>query len=306
MFDHRRITFKHLRALAAIADKRSISAASHDLNVTASAVSLQLRDLEAIVGTPLIERRPEGMEPTQAGRELLVVQQRIENAFGACEEAISALKGLESGKISVGVISTAKYFAPEALAAFLREHPGIEMNLHVGNRHDTIAVLEDYSLDFAIMGRPPAGDHFESISIGPHPHIVVAPPQHPYANRQRLKLNKLDGETFLLREAGSGTRSMFRDLLSQNGMNPSSGMEFGSNETIKQAVIAGIGVALLSAHTVAAEIETGRLTKLNVVGTPVVREWFLVKRTDRRMSPAGWSLWEFLADRTESFLPDVK
>ncbi|MEZ5921879.1 MAG: LysR family transcriptional regulator [Parvularculaceae bacterium] len=303
MFDPRRVTFKQLRALAAVANRGSVSQAAEDLNVTPPAVSLQLRELERNAGAPLFERRPEGMKPTQAARELLVVHRRTEAALSAAGEALSALSGVEIGKVSVGVISTAKYFAPRALAAFIKLHPKVEVRLNVANRADTIAALDDFSLDFALMGRPPDGDHFEYVTIGDHPHIMIAPPDHPLAARKRIKLADLADETFLLREEGSGTRSMLEELFAENRIIHRAGMEIGSNETIKQAVMAGIGVALISAHTVSAEIADGRLARLCVSGTPVMRKWLVVKRTERRLSPAGHALWDFLAREGARYLP---
>jgi LysR family transcriptional regulator for metE and metH len=254
----------------------------------------------------LFERRAGAMAPTQTARELLVVHRRTEAALQACAEAFAAQSGVETGRIAVGVISTAKYFAPKALAAFLKQHPKIDLRLHVGNRESTIAVLEDYTLDFALMGRPPQGGHFEYLAIGDHPHVVIAPPDHRLAKRRRLLLSDLAGDNFLLREEGSGTRAMFQELLEQEKSNPRVGMEIDSNETIKQAVIAGIGVALISAHTVSAEIADGRLIVLPIVGTPIKRQWYIVKRTDRRLSPAADALWRHLAVDGASFLPTWK
>lgn len=305
MFDPRRVTFKQLRALAAVAHRRSISGAAADLNVTPPAVSLQLRELEANAGVPLFERRADGMAPTQAAQEILVVHHRTEAALEACSEALSALAGVEIGRVAVGVISTAKYFAPRALAAFIRQHPRVELRLNVANRADTIAALDDFSLDFALMGRPPEGDQYEHIVIGDHPYVLIAPPAHPTARRRRLQLTDLADDTFLAREPGSGTRAMLQDMLMKNGMGPHIGMEIDSNETIKQAVMAGIGIALISAHTVSAEITDGRLAALDVAGTPLVRQWLLVKRRERRMSPATHALWQFLAAEAHNFLPDM-
>jgi LysR family transcriptional regulator for metE and metH len=218
-------------------------------------------------------------------------------------EAIEALRGMDGGRVSVGIVSTAKYFAPRALAAFKRLHPKVEMRLLIGNREDTIAALEDLSVDFAVMGRPP--EHFEvdRAVIGDHPHVIIGPTDHALAGR-RLSLADLAQETFLLREPGSGTRLLMQRLFEDAGVDPPIGMEIGSNETIKQAVMAGLGVALLSAHTIAAEVEDGRLAVFDVLGLPIVRQWFVVRRREKRLLPAAQALWDHLVTSGRAFLPD--
>ncbi len=301
----RRITLKQLRALAAVVDAGSITGAAEFIGVTPPAVSLQLRQLEDTLGLPLLERTADGFRPTDAGREMLATVSRVEAILADGLESIDALRGMQGGRVAVGVISTAKYFAPRALAAFRRNHPEVELRLLIGNRSETIAALENFAVDFAITGRPPQHIEIERGLIGDHPHVIIAPPDHPLAARRRITLTELAGETFLLREAGSGTRTLMRDLLSKAGLDPDAGMEFGSNETIKQSVMAGIGIALISAHTIAAEVEDRRLVVLDVVGLPIVRQWFVVKRREKRLLPAAQALWHHLIDEGESFLPHL-
>jgi LysR family transcriptional regulator for metE and metH len=222
-----------------------------------------------------------------------------------CAEAIEALRGMDGGRVAVGVISTAKYFAPRALAAFKRAHPRVEMRVLVGNRQETLTALEAFDLDLAIMGRPPEHFAVEQAVIGDHPHVVIAAADHPLAGQARLPLQALAGETFLLREAGSGTRLLVERLFAAEGLSPAAGMEIGSNETIKQAVMAGMGVALISAHIIAAEVADGRLAVLDVAGLPIVREWFVVKRREKRLLPAARALWDHLATSGGTFLPEV-
>lgn len=303
MFDPKRATLKQLRALATVAETGTVTAAAARLNVTPPAVSLQLRELEQNAGLPLLERRPDGMVPTQAGRELLVVHRRSDAALHACRDALAAISGVEGGRVSIGVISTAKYFAPRALAAFIKERPKIDIRLLVVNRGETIAALENFKLDLAIMGRPPEEPGYEKSTIGDHPHIIIAPPEHKFAARKRLQMKDLADETFLLREEGSGTRSLTEHLFNRSRIHPRIGMEIGSNETIKQAVIAGIGIAFISAHTVYAELNDGRLVELPVAGLPVMRKWYVVKREERTLLPPAQALWDFLRDRGSSFLP---
>ncbi len=300
-----RVTLKQLRALGAVVRTGTISQAAKELSVTPPAVSMQMRLLAETVGLPVVERTGSRLRPTDAGLVVLDGVRRCESALAACGEALEEMKGAGGGRVKVGVVSTAKYFAPHALAAFARAHPKIEMRLSVGNRGETIEALRGYDLDFAVMGRPPGGIEVESAVIGNHPHIIVAPPGHPMAGRRDIAFADLAGETFLLREDGSGTRALMQRLFDEAGLNPNLGMEIGSNETIKQAVIAGLGIAMISAHTVGAELQDGRLRELDVTGLPVMRQWFTVKLEKKRLLPAARAFWDFLVDSGTKYLPEA-
>jgi LysR family transcriptional regulator for metE and metH len=299
------ITRRQLRAFAAVVEMGSISQAAQRLNVTPPAVSLQMRQLEAAAGLPLLDRAKAGMRPTEAGRIVLKAAGEIEAALSACAEEIAALSGVERGRVVVGVVSTAKYFAPRALAIFSREHPGVDVRLIVGNRGVVLSALRDFSIDFAVAGRPPEDMAIDRAVIGDNPHIIIGPPGHPLAGKRNVPLARFADETFLLREEGSGTRMLMERLFSEAGLSPNIGMEIGSNETIKQAVMAGLGIALISAHTVAAELEDGRLISFDVPGLPIVRQWFVTKRTERQLLPAAQALWDFFEKRSAEYLPDA-
>lgn len=299
----RQTSLRQLRALGALLRTGNTAAAAETLGVTAPAVAQQLRLLEAALGgVPLVERTPAGARPTAAGREALAALGRIEAALADCAAAIEALRGMEGGRVSVGVISTAKYFAPFALAAFQRAFPKVELRVRVGNRQDMLAALESFELDLAITGYPPEHITVERAVIGDHPHVVIAPPGHALAARSSVPLAEVAREGFLLREPGSGTRDLMRRLFGE-ALNSGPRMEIGSNETIKQAVMAGMGVALLSAHTIAAEVADGRLVVLDVEGLPVVRQWFVVRRSEKRLLPAAAALWDHLAQDGARHLP---
>jgi len=300
----RNATLKQLRALAAIIDTGTVTAAAKRLNVTPPAVTMQVQLLEEHLGLPLLDRAGDHFQPSAAGREVLAAVARVERALADCGAALDAMKGLKAGLVSVGLVSTAKYFVPNALGAFARTHPGIDIALVVGNREEIIAALMSDTIDLAIMGRPPLDMEVDKNPIGPHPHLMIAPVDHPLLGR-RLKPEALAGSTFLSREPGSGTRNLMERFFRENGVDPRIGMEIGSNETIKQAVMAGLGLAFISAHTVAAEIADGRLAVLDVEGLPVIREWFVVKRSAKRLTPPAAALTEFLGRRGSEFLPTM-
>jgi DNA-binding transcriptional LysR family regulator len=299
-------TLKQLRLLIAATRGGSFAAAAEAGHVTPPAVTMQMHQLQADVGLPLFERNGRSLGLTAAGREVLAAAERIDAVLADCAAGLAALKSLASGRVTVGVVSTAKYFAPQMLAAFARAHPGIDIELVIGNREDTIAAFRDGRLDVAVMGRPPEDVEVESVRIGDHPQVIIAPPDHPLAKRHAISPQELAGETVLMREAGSGTRLMAERFLAAHGVKPRIGMEIGSNETIKQAVMAGLGIAFISAHTIAAEIDDGRLVVLDVVGLPEIRQWFVVRLAAKRLMPAGRALQDFLVAQGRQFLPSVK
>lgn len=299
----RQITLRQIRALAAVAHSRSVTEAAGRLGLTQPAVTLQLKNLEDLAGLPVLQRTPEGMVPTEAGDALLRLHDRMEAALSDCGTSLDMVKGLTGGRVSVGAVSTAKYFAPFAIAEFARRHPGIDLKLTVGNREDVLQGLRDYSLDLAISGRPPADLDLERQLIGDHPHVVIGPPHHPLAGLDHVDLRALSQETFIIREQGSGTRMLMEHLFRETGLAPRIGMEISSNETIKQAVMAGLGVSFISAHTVAGEVQDGRLAILRVEGLPLIRQWYVVHRADKALLPPAKALMDFLGKEAERFLP---
>jgi DNA-binding transcriptional LysR family regulator len=202
------------------------------------------------------------------------------------------------------VVSTAKYFAPGLVMRTRKAFPGLEIELKIGNRQEILDALDRDEFDLTIMGRPPREPAVTAHGLGDHPHIIVAPPDHRLAGQDSVSASDLLAETFLSRKPGSGTRILMERYLDRIGEGQTyTRYELGTNETIKQAVIAGLGIALLSAHTVTAEIESGRLVSLNAQGLPLIRQWFLVHREDRPLGPAASSVHDFLIGLDGSFLP---
>jgi molybdate transport repressor ModE-like protein len=301
----RELTMRQLRALAAVERHHSVTAAAKQLHLTQPAVTLQIRNLQSLAGLPLIQRTGDGMLLTDAGREVLALSERIEAAIAACETSLEMMAGKTAGRISLGAVSTAKYFVPFAISGFSRLHPHIDIQLTIGNRQEISAALRGYDLDFAIMGRPPADIDMNVHLIGDHPHVIIAPTAHRLARKTRLPLSALAHETFLMREPGSGTRGLMEQQFEAAGVRPKIGMAMSSNETIKQAVIAGLGIAFISAHTVATELDERRLVTLDVDGLPIVRQWFVLSRKDKVLLPPAQAMLDFLSARGAEFLPRV-
>ena len=295
---------RQLRALSAIAGSGGVTTAARALNLTQPAVTLQLKSLQEHAELPLLQRTADGMLPTEAGREMLQMAQRIDAAIADCQASLELMAGRTAGRVSVGAVSTAKYFAPFVIGAFAKAHPRIEVVLTIANRQAVMAALRNYELDMAIMGRPPPDIAVNRHVLGDHPHVIVVPPGHWLLGEEGLTVIDLTHEVFLTREEGSGTRMLMERLFEATELTPTIGMEFDSNETIKQAVMAGLGIAFISAHTVASELADGRLAVLDVAGLPVWRHWSVISRADKILLPPAQEAFDFIGREGAKFLPD--
>lgn len=300
----RNLSLRQLRSVEAVQRHGKVVAAAAELGLTSPAVTLQLQQLERDLGLSLFDRTTAGMRPTDAGLAVLDAARAIEERLRALSDEIDAIRGVKRGSLRLGVVSTAKYFAPRLMAAFMAGFPEIEMRLFVGNRAETIERLRDHAVDVALMGRPPAGIPVSAVVFGDHPLVIIAAPEHPLVGRRDISREEFAREPLLMREQGSGTRiSMEIFMRDVPGFLEKPANEMDSNETIKQSVMAGLGVAFISAHTVASELESGRLALLDVVGLPIRRQWYAVARRDRAMTPAMGAFHDFLARQGARHLP---
>jgi DNA-binding transcriptional LysR family regulator len=295
-------TLRQLQLLVAAARTLSFTRAAREVHLTQPAVSMQIRELERIAGLPLFDRSRGRLRLTAAGEALAVHARRILGELRDAEESLAALAGLSRGRLEIAVVSTAKYFAPRLLALFARRHPGIELRLLVNNRAETIRLLADDEVDLAITGTTPHELPLEARPFARHPLVIVAPPEHPLAGRRRVAPAELSGETFLVREPGSGTRAALERFLRGARVHPGRTAEMHSNETIKQAVMAGMGIAFLSGHAVVIELAAGHLIVLPVEGLPVHREWNVVHRAGKVLSPAAAAFRAFVLEEGSRFL----
>jgi DNA-binding transcriptional LysR family regulator len=296
------VTVRQLQIFSSAARGLSFSRTSEELHLTQPAVSMQIKQLEHTAGLPLFERVGKKLFLTQAGQEVQRCAQQVIAALRDADASLAALKGMRGGKITIGVVSTAKYFAPKLLAAFAQRHPDVDLKLVVNNREAVIAQLTENEVDLAVMGTPPRQLDTVAAPFAKHPLVVIASPQHPLAQRKRIPLSLLEKETFLVREPGSGTRSAMERFFSERGIKLRVGMEMSSNETIKQAVMAGMGVSFLSQHTIGLEVATGQLVILRVEGLPVVRQWYVVHRAEKRLLPAAEAFKAFMLKEGTEFL----
>ncbi len=302
MPDFRSLTLKQLRALASTVQHGTVTGAAKDLHVTPPAITTQLKILETSVGGPLFDRSANSFTPTEIGRELLDTALTVERLIAQAGDRITALRSGAMGSVVFAVVSTGKYVAPSIVAAFQQKHPGIRVKLVIGNRSEIIRGLELNEYDLLLMGRPPDSVAVDRAVLCDHPHVLIASPDHPLAGQTDIPFEALARERFLAREPGSGTRSLMDRFLERVGSGRAHDVvEMGTNETIKQAVMAGLGIAIVSAHTCYTELQEGKLAALPVTGLPLVRQWYLIHRSDRSLTGAATVLKAFILERRDLF-----
>ncbi|MGA2343413.1 MAG: LysR substrate-binding domain-containing protein [Steroidobacteraceae bacterium] len=288
------VSLRQLKVFEAAATNRSFSQAAKILHLTQPGVSMHIKELETNAGLPLFERVGKRLFVTEAGQELLSRAREILRALKDADDALDGLKGLKRGRINLAVVSTAKYFVPQLLARFGKDFPELEVRLAVNNRNSVIELLTANEVDLAIMGRSPHSLDTVAESFAENPHVIIAPPDHPLAKQRRIPVERAAALNFIVREPGSGTRLATQQFFEERKLACRVAMEMASNETIKQAVMAGMGVSFISRHTIDLELQTGRLAVLDVIGTPVMREWHVAHLAKKRLSPTATAFKQFV------------
>lgn len=296
------LTLRQLKVFESVARHLSYSRAADELHLTQPAVSMQTKQLEDNIGLPLLEQLGKRIYLTEAGRELYQYSRSIAQQLSDMEVALDELKGMERGKLNISVVTTANYFAPHLLAKFCQRYRGVTVSLNVSNREAVLKQLADNLIDLAIMGQPPENLDIDSESFMENPLVVVAPSDHPLCKERFIPVKRLAREIFLVREPGSGTRSAMERFFAAHKIAINKGMETDTTEAIKQAVQAGMGLGIMSLHTVELELETNRLKILNVQGFPIVRYWYVVNRKNKRLSSVVNAFREFLLKEAEKLM----
>jgi LysR family transcriptional regulator, low CO2-responsive transcriptional regulator len=292
----RNATLRQLKIFETVARRLSFSRAAEELYLTQPAVSTQVKQLEEHAGLPLFEQLGKRIFLTPAGNEMLHYSRAILEQFREADDAMARLKGVSGGTLNVAVISAGDYFFPRLLAAFTRRNTDVRLNLAVHNREELLHQLADNLTDLAVMVRPPRDMDTENISFAPHPYVIVAPPDHPLVGQKNVPLEALADEPFIVRERGSDTWNSMEEGFAGRLTNLNIAMEITSTETIKQAVIAGMGLSFLSAHTISMELQVGKLAVLDIAGFPVMLNWFVVHRNNKRLPPVALAFKDFLVE----------
>jgi len=290
----RHATLRQLKVFESVARNLSFSRAAEELHLTQPAVSAQVKKLEDHAGLPLFEQLGKKVHLTAAGRQLLDSARAILERVQEAEDALGTFKGVEGGRLNVSVISAGDYFFPFLLVEFARRHAGISLNFGVCNREELLAQLAENATDLAIMVRPPNDEDTIAEAFAPHPYVVVARPDHPLAGQKGVPLSRVLGDPFIVRERGSDTWNSMEDAFGDRLSQMNIAMQIKSTETIKQAVMAGMGLSFLSAHTISRELHAGALAIIDVKGLPLMLNWYVVHRRGKRLPPVAQAFREFL------------
>jgi len=296
------LTLRQLKVFESAARHLSYTRAAEELHLSQPGVSMQIKQLEEVLGLALFEQIGKKMHLTPAGREIFTYSQTIGHLLDEAEVVVEELKGVQSGRLAISVATTASHFATRLLAAFSQRHEGVTISLDITNRASLRDQLDNNEPDLVIMGQPPEGVDVKSEAFMENPLVIIAPANHPLTKEQNIPLKHFEDEHFVVREAGSGTRSAIRRFFDLHGVSFHTGIEMSSNEAIKQAVEAGLGLGIVSIHTLELELETGRLVILDVEDFPIMRHWHIVQRTGKRLSPVAQAFKQFVLEEAEQFI----
>jgi DNA-binding transcriptional LysR family regulator len=296
------VTFRQLKVFESVARHLNFTRAAEELHLTQPAVSMQIKQLEQAVDLPLFEHMGKKVFLTHAGNEMYHYSRSIAQMLDEADEVFEEIKGVHRGHLAISVASTANYFATRLLAAFSKRYEHISFSLDVTNRKTLLNQLEANERDMVIMGKPPENMDLMTESFMENPLVVIAPPSHPLVGKSNIPLKSLQQETFVVREQGSGTRIAMERFFSEHDISLTTGMEMSSNEAIKQAVEAGLGLGIVSIHTMELELELGRLSVLNIESLPILRHWYLVHREGKRLSPVAQAFRQFVLDEAPDML----
>lgn len=296
------VTLRMLDVFQAVARNLNFTRAAEELHLSQPAVSMQIKQLEEAVGLPLFEQLGKKIYLTEAGREMFHYSRMVSDLMSEAELVFEELKGIERGRLDIAVASTANQFGTRLLAAFSRQHSGMTYRLDVTNRQSLIAQLESNEIDLVIMGRPPDGMDVEMTMIMENPLVVIAAPDHPFAAQETVGLKALENVPFVAREEGSGTRIAVERFFSEHGIQLHTSIELSSNDSIKQAVQAGLGLGIVSVHTLSLELSVDRLRVLPVEHFPIMRHWYIVSRRGKRLSPLAARFKSFVLENARDFV----
>lgn len=294
--DHliRHSTFRQLQIFESVFRLSSFTRAAEELFLTQPTVSMQIKKLTEAVGMPLFEHVGRRVEPTEAGDELYQACRQVFQVLSNLEMKFSDLQGLKTGRLRVGVITTAKYLAPEMLGEFSKEYPGIDLALKVTNRERILERMYANEDDLYIMGQAPSGElEVDAYQFAPNPLVVMAPKDHPLVGKKNISIERISEEPFIIREPGSGIRDVTLRKFEEHGFRPNVRMELGSNEAIKHTIVGGLGISVMSLHTLKLEGSSGPVAILDVEGFPIMRNWYLVHPKGKELSLAAQAFLDF-------------
>ncbi len=288
------VTLRQLRVFETVARRGGFTRAAEELHLAQPTVSVQVKQLADAVGLPLFEQVGRKIFLTDAGRQLYATCRQLFEVWSRFEMSLADLKGMKQGRLRLAVVTTAKYFVPRLLGPFLKCYPGIEVALEVANRDSVVERLVANDDDLYIMGVPPQNLDVEAHPFLDNPLVVLAPADHALAGEKHIEFSRLAAEPLILRERGSGTRTVVERYFADRGHTVRARMELGSNEAIKQAVAGGLGITIMSQHALTLEPMHGQLVTLDVEGFPIERSWFVVYPRGKQFSVVARTFFDYL------------
>jgi DNA-binding transcriptional LysR family regulator len=301
----RNLTLRQIRIFLCAAKHLSFSRAAEELHITAPAVSLQIKEMEADMQVSLFNRENRKIELTSAGEYFLIYARRIISTLNEANTMMERLRGAQMGILKIGLVSTAKYFLPVALAQFKQDYPQAQIRLEVRNRQQLVELLRDGEIDIAIMGRPPKEIDTRVEAFAQHPHVFVSNSTHILAGMTDLSPQALTAHEIITRELGSGTRRIMETYFSEHGIAPVVTMAMSSNETIKQSIISGLGISFVSLHTIGNELKNGQIAMLDIEDTPVMRTWHVAALNKRNTSQIAEAFRYFVLEKGAEILNEM-
>ncbi len=296
---HRHTTFRQLEIFEAIARLGSFTRASEELFLTQPTVSMQIKKLSEAVGVPLYEQVGKKLHLTPDGQALAQAAREIFGILNRYTMSVAERQGLKQGQLRLMAITTASYFAPRLLGEFSKLYPGIDVSLRVTNKEQVLASMADNLDDLYFVGQPPEDIHVVATPIMDNPIIVLAAPDHPLAGKKKIPLARIVQEPWLMRERGSGTRNAIERMFRTYDINIHPRLELGSNEAVKQAILAGLGISALSRHALALN-QPEQFAELDVEGFPILRHWYAVYPAGRQLSVVARAFLDYLLKRDEA------
>lgn len=298
-------TMHQLSVFESVARHGNFTRAAEELYMAQPTVSVQIKKLTETIGMPLFEQVGNHIHLTETGRELLGACREIFQALVKVEDKLSSIRGLQSGRLQLAVSSTGKYFAPRMLAAFVQQHPGIDISLQVHNRQSLVERLVNNVDDLYIFANPPPDVEVVMQQILPNPMVVFARADHVLAGQRHIPFERMAKEPFLMREPGSGTRTVTEEAFAQHGLQPQFRMEFASNEAIREGILAGIGVSILSRYTFGLEPGHDQLVILDVEGFPLECHWYFVYPVGKQLPMVAHAFMDFTREHVREFVPHL-
>jgi len=302
--DISKITLRQLQIFISAVEHRNFIRAAEQLGLTPPAVSMQMGRLSDALGAPLFEKDGRSIQPTSAATALVPYAERVTETLREAKEVVSTLQGALDNRVRVAMVSTARNFGPHLVQEFKKRHPDTKVEINIANRRGVISLLEDGQIDLALMGRTPRRFDVEAFSFAKHPYVLIAHPEHPLARFRKIRRADLTAHRFIVREPGSGTRMVHDHLFKVAGLPMPRDQEMDSNANIKQAVMANMGLAFISAHTIALEREAGKLTVLDVTGMPELHDWYVLHLSGKKLSPAALKFRGFVKELGPKFMQD--